>query len=159
MKQSICEIFLNANGHCDGVYHSGQKLSGYVLLTFYEKQKINSESRLLFVSTSTFNSTLLNFFGGKNDEFEKNLVHTIVCLFKNKKRIAMFIFLLKLLIAFAHLAFCLLFTFFQILRCKFLASVNVSGVNNAEPIKVKRFTWKMKFKLPKQNKVSGNVQW
>lgn len=44
MKQSVCEIFLNPNGHCDGVYHSGQKLSGHVLLTFYEKQKINSES-------------------------------------------------------------------------------------------------------------------
>lgn len=51
MKQSICEIFLNPNGHYDGVYHSGQKLSGYVLLTFYEKQKINSESSFYHVSS------------------------------------------------------------------------------------------------------------
>lgn len=43
MKHTICEIFLNPNGHCEGVYHSGQKLSGNVVLTFYEKQKIRSK--------------------------------------------------------------------------------------------------------------------
>lgn len=42
MKNSICEIFLNPNGHFEGVYHCGQQLSGNVVLTFYEKQKIKS---------------------------------------------------------------------------------------------------------------------
>lgn len=42
MKNTICEIYLNPNGHCNGVYHSGQKLSGNVVLTFYEKQRIKS---------------------------------------------------------------------------------------------------------------------
>lgn len=60
MKQSICEIFLNPNGHCDGVYHSGQKLSGYVLLTFYEKQKINSESRFVVCLNFGIFFSLLN---------------------------------------------------------------------------------------------------
>ncbi|XP_031632114.1 arrestin domain-containing protein 2-like [Contarinia nasturtii] len=40
MKNTICEIYLNPNESCDGVYHCGQTLSGYVVLTFYEKQKL-----------------------------------------------------------------------------------------------------------------------
>lgn len=40
MKTTICEIYLNPNGHCDGVYHCGQQLSGNVVLTFYEKQNV-----------------------------------------------------------------------------------------------------------------------
>lgn len=42
MKNSVCEFFLNPNGHFEGVYHCGQQLSGNVVLTFYEKQKIKS---------------------------------------------------------------------------------------------------------------------
>lgn len=42
MKHTICEIYLNPSDHCNGVYHSGQKLSGNVVLTFYEKQKVKS---------------------------------------------------------------------------------------------------------------------
>lgn len=39
-KATICEIYLDTNGHCDGVYHSGQLLTGNVILTFYEHQKV-----------------------------------------------------------------------------------------------------------------------
>lgn len=42
MKQTICEIYLNPSEHCNGVYHSGQKLSGNIVLTFYEKQSVDS---------------------------------------------------------------------------------------------------------------------
>lgn len=42
MKQTLCEIYLNRNEHCNGVYHSGQKLSGNIVLTFYEKQKVDN---------------------------------------------------------------------------------------------------------------------
>lgn len=38
----ICEINLDANSHRDGVYHSGQKLNGNVILTLHGKQKIKS---------------------------------------------------------------------------------------------------------------------
>lgn len=44
-KSTICEIFLDSNGHCDGVYHSGQKLSGNVVLNFYEKQTVKGSLR------------------------------------------------------------------------------------------------------------------
>lgn len=42
MKHTICEMYLNPNNSYPGVYHSGQQLSGNVVLTFYEKQKIKS---------------------------------------------------------------------------------------------------------------------
>lgn len=44
MKNTICGIYLNPNGHCNGVYHTGQTLSGNVVLTFYEKQKVKGLS-------------------------------------------------------------------------------------------------------------------
>lgn len=40
---AICEIILDANNHCDGVYHSGQQLTGNIVLTFYGKQKVKSK--------------------------------------------------------------------------------------------------------------------
>lgn len=39
---AICEIHLDPNSHRDGVYHSGQKLSGNVILTLHGKQNIKS---------------------------------------------------------------------------------------------------------------------
>lgn len=44
MKNTICEIYLNPNGRCYEVYHCGQIFSGNVVLTFYEKQKVNGLS-------------------------------------------------------------------------------------------------------------------
>lgn len=78
MKQSNCEIFLNPNGHCDGVYHSGQKLSGYVLVTFYEKQKINSESR--FVVCLNFDNFFLKMMNSL-----KNFMNTSVFVVREEK--------------------------------------------------------------------------
>lgn len=91
MKQSICEIFLNPNGHCDGVYHSGQKLSGYVLLTFYEKQKINSESPSHFVCVKFYFLSQFYYICDKSDddEFEKNFAAQVFC--SRKLAVLMFI--------------------------------------------------------------------
>lgn len=111
MKQSICEIFLNPNGHCDGVYHSGQKLSGNVLLTFYEKQKINSESVAIWCSIGFFLS-LSPIYVMKWEECRTSVLINSFCYSSA----------------------------FQILLFKFWASANVNGVNNDAPIKVKRFT-------------------
>lgn len=48
-KSTICEILLDPNGHCDGVYHSGQKLTGNVVITFYEKQTVKGIITLIII--------------------------------------------------------------------------------------------------------------
>lgn len=113
------------------------------LWPFMKSKKLTVSHVLLFVSIST-----IFFF--ENDEFTKEFhEHKCVCCSRRKIAVFMFVELVCL--------FCCLHFPFQILWCKFLASVNVSGVSNAEPFRAKRFTWKMKLKLPKQSQVSANL--